>query len=77
MNRRFLTPLLLLAFVAAFTGCTTVPESGRSQILLITPAEEAQSGAAAFLQIKGKEKVAAEPTVNARINLDSAVEGRI
>jgi len=58
----------LLAFVAAFTGCTTVPESGRSQILLITPAEEAQSGAAAFLQIKGKEKVAAEPSVNARIN---------
>lgn len=39
----------LLAFVAAITGCTTVPESGRSQILLITPAEEAQSGAAAFL----------------------------
>ena len=68
MKRRMLPMFFLLAFVAAFTGCTTVPESGRSQILLITPAEEAQSGAAAFLQIKGKEKVAAEPSVNARIN---------
>ncbi len=68
MKRRMLPVFSLLAFVAAFTGCTTVPESGRSQILLISPAEEAQSGAAAFLQIKGKEKVTAEPAVNARIN---------
>ena len=68
MNHRILTALFLLAGLSAFPGCTTVPESGRSQILLIPPAEEARSGAAAFLQIKGKEKVAAEPVVNARIN---------
>lgn len=67
VNRRILTALFLLVGLIAFPGCTTVPESGRSQLLLISPSEEAQSGVAAFSQIKQKEKVTAEPVVNARI----------
>lgn len=67
MKRRMLAALCLLASTVGFTGCTTVPESGRSQLLLISPGEEAQSGVAAFSQIKEKEKVSTEPAVNARL----------
>lgn len=67
MKCRLLAAFCLLASGVGFTGCTTVPESGRSQLLLISPADEAQSGAAAFSQIKGKEKITTEPAVNARI----------
>lgn len=59
--------LCLLASAVGFTGCTTVPESGRSQLLLVSPSEEARSGVTAFSQIKQKEKVTTEPVVNARI----------
>jgi predicted Zn-dependent protease len=67
MNRRILTALFLLAGLIAFPGCTTVPETGRSQLVVVPSSVAAQSGAAAFLQIKEKEKVTAEPVVNARI----------
>jgi predicted Zn-dependent protease len=67
VKRRKLAALCLLASAVGFTGCTTVPESGRSQLLLISPGEEAQSGVAAFTQIKQKEKVSTEPAVNARL----------
>jgi hypothetical protein len=57
MQRRRSLALSLLIFLAAFTGCTTIPESGRSQLLLISPGEEARSGVAAFSQIKQKASV--------------------
>ena len=65
-RRRSLALLPALAFFA-FAGCTTVPETGRSQLLLVSSADEARMGVQAFSQIKAKEKIATDPQVNARI----------
>jgi predicted Zn-dependent protease len=43
---------LLLAFLMASTGCTTVPETGRSQLLLISPSEATQLGLTEFQKLK-------------------------
>lgn len=50
-----------------FAGCTTVTETGRSQLMLISPSQEAQMGLSAFAQIKKEEKISTDPAVNARI----------
>ena len=63
-------PLLLAILTAAaglFSGCTTVNETGRSQLMLVSPSQEAQMGLAAFDQIKQQEKISADPAANARI----------
>jgi predicted Zn-dependent protease len=48
-----LLPIVLLA------GCATAPETGRQQLLLISPAEEARMGLQAFQQIKREEPIVA------------------
>lgn len=66
--KRFLLTLLALAPLAGlFTGCTTVQETGRSQVMLISPSAETQMGLDAFSQIKQEEKILKDPAVNARI----------
>jgi len=64
---RFLFSLVVAALGALFTGCSTVPETGRSQVMLISPAMETRMGLESFSQIKQEEKVSADPVVNARI----------
>jgi predicted Zn-dependent protease len=57
-----------MALVAGlFTGCTTVNETGRSQLMLVSPSQEAQMGLSTFEQIKKEEKISKDPAVNARI----------
>lgn len=67
MKRRLLA--LFGAVLALFTlpACTTVHETGRKQVILMSAAEEASMGVQAFAQIKQQEKVSTEPAVNARI----------
>ena len=48
-------------------GCSTVKETGRSQLMLVSPGEEAQMGLTAFAQIKKEEKISTNPALNARI----------
>lgn len=52
---------------ALLAGCTTVNETGRSQLMLVSPAQEAQMGVAAFKEIKGEEKISKDPALNKRI----------
>lgn len=47
---RLITAALLTLAVAA--GCATAPETGRSQLILMDPAQEAQMGLKAFSQLK-------------------------
>lgn len=57
---RILKPFVFLvtaAVVATLTACTTVPETGRPQLLLIDPAQETQMGFQAFQEIKRKEPI--------------------
>ena len=56
-----------VAALGSLTGCSTVKETGRSQLMLVSPSEEAKMGLSAFSQIKQKEKISTDPVLNARI----------
>jgi predicted Zn-dependent protease len=51
------TVFAALAVAAGLTACATAPETGRSQLLLISPAQEAELGLQAFQEIKGEKRV--------------------
>lgn len=55
-------PAVLLALV----GCYTVPETGRSSFILPV-VDDVAEGAAAFADIKAKEKISNDPAENARV----------
>jgi len=57
----------MAALVTLLTGCSTVTETGRSQLMLVSPAQEAQMGLSSFDAIKKEEKISKDPAVNARI----------
>src|SRR6266508_5296488 len=60
--------LCLLALVAAVLGgCETVPITGRSQLQLISGAQEVQMGTEAYKDILGKAKVSNDPAQNALV----------
>ncbi|MBL9216456.1 MAG: M48 family metallopeptidase [Opitutaceae bacterium] len=57
----------LLAALGVLAGCYTVPETGRQAMVMISPGEETQMGAAAFADIRAKEKVSLDPAANERV----------
>jgi predicted Zn-dependent protease len=69
MRNRPLSVLLVfvVGILSLLSGCATVPETGRKQLILMSAAEEAQMGVSAFAQIKKQEKISTDPAVNARI----------
>lgn len=58
---------LLAAALLVLAGCYTVPETGRSSLILVSPNEEMQMGATAFIDLKAKEKVSTDIEANARV----------
>lgn len=52
-------PLSLLA-----AACQTVPYTGRSQLQLLSPAQEDQMGVQAYQQILSKSRLSTDPTLN-------------
>ena len=58
---------LILCSVAFLTGCMTVPETGRSQVLLTSVAEETQMGLEAFASVKKETPILSDAVVQARI----------
>ncbi len=65
--KRSLILVVVTLTVGWFSGCTTVQETGRRQLMLVSPAQEAQMGLAAFDQVKHEEKISHDPELNARI----------
>src|SRR5258706_16459034 len=65
-RRRVLVALLLLALGAPM-GCETVPYTGRRQIQLVSPTEEAQMGVQSFQQIVGKATLSTDAQQNALV----------
>lgn len=63
-----------LAFTLAIGSCATVPETGRKQLNFISDAQMNQLGDEAFAEIKTKEKIDKEPSINERV---TAVAKRI
>lgn len=56
-------PVLLAAVV--FTGCTTVPETGRRQLNFMTPGDEMRLGFSEFDKMKQEVPISKDPTANA------------
>jgi predicted Zn-dependent protease len=51
--------MALLLAATLLGGCTTAPETGRQQLLLISPSQEAQLGLQAFQDVKRTEPIVA------------------
>ncbi len=66
MKKAWFTCLAVVA-MGVLAGCTTVKETGRSQLMLVSPSDEAKMGLSAFEQIKKQEKISTNPALNARI----------
>ena len=62
-----LAALFLLVLTHAFSGCETVPYTGRQQLQLVSPEEEAQMGVQAFKEIVGKATLSSDTQVNAMV----------
>lgn len=59
---RYLISLLLL-----LASCATVPETGRSQLLLVSSAQETQLGLTEFDKLKKSTPISKDPAVNAMV----------
>jgi predicted Zn-dependent protease len=57
-------PLVLLV-VVAFTGCTTVPETGRRQLNFMTPGDEMKLGFSEFDKMKKEVPISKDAAANA------------
>jgi len=61
----FVASLLLAAVV--FTGCTTVPETGRKQVNFMSSSEEMQMGLSEFDKMKKEVPISKDANVNALV----------
>lgn len=61
-----ITSLGLLGSLLLLAGCYTVPETGRSS-LIIPVVDDVAQGAAAFAEIKAKEKISSDVVANERV----------
>lgn len=57
VGHRLAAVLLMTILCSALAACATAPETGRRQLLLVSPAEEAQLGLKAFDRIKREHQV--------------------
>jgi len=69
MTYRTNIALLLVSLLTGdlLAGCATVPETGRSQLLLVSPAEESQLGLTEFEKLKKSVPVSKDPAANAQL----------
>jgi len=66
-RRAFLRHSPLLLLLGMLTACATVPETGRSQLLLISPAQETQLGLTEFEKLKESTPVSKDPELDAMV----------
>lgn len=67
MKLHWLPPGLILVIATLTAGCATVPETGRSQLLLISPAEEFQLGLSEFEKLKKTTPISRDAALNALV----------
>lgn len=68
MRIRSLTTLLLACAGLAWSGCTTVSETGRSQLILVSAEQEKAMGLSAFSQIKEEEPISTNKMAIDQVN---------
>jgi predicted Zn-dependent protease len=65
--RRSVVVVLLLVVLAVPIGCETVPYTGRHQIQLVSPSEEAQMGVQSYQEIVGKATLSTDAQATAMV----------
>jgi len=58
---------LALGAIFVFTGCKTVPETGRRQLNLVSSSQEMQLGLTAFNDVKKETPISHDPAANAMV----------
>ena len=66
-TQRLAGPLLTAVLVLALSACATVPETGRSQLLLISPEQESQLGLTEFEKLKGSSRISQDAEQRAQV----------
>jgi len=61
------TLALVWLLAVAFASCTTVPETGRRQLNLLSPGEEMQLGLTSFEKMKKETPISKDPAANALV----------
>src|SRR3989442_8666207 len=64
-TRTYLGRLLALSVLLALISCTTVTETGRKQLLLISPSQEMQLGLTSFEKMKQDTPISKDAAANA------------
>lgn len=59
--------IVALTIAMSFGGCATVPETGRSQLLLVSPEQEAQLGAQEFEKLKKSVPISKDQAAKAQL----------
>jgi len=59
--------LTVACMLATAVGCTTVPETGRRQFIVIPPSQEMQLGATAFTQMKAEVPISEDAKAQAMV----------
>lgn len=54
----------VLAVMALLIGCTTVPYTNRSRLMMVSESEESQLGLSAYQEVLSKEKISKDPEAN-------------
>lgn len=67
MNAKFTILLLSLAALIGFSGCTTVPHTGRSALHLVSPESLASTAAAQFGQLKQETPISNDQKMNSMV----------
>ncbi len=62
-----LARLALVTLLVSIAGCETVPETGRSQLLLISPSQETQLGLTEFEKLKSSTPISDDAELNAML----------
>lgn len=65
--RVFFCGLVLVATIQFFSGCATVPETGRRQLNLISSQQEMQLGLTSFEETKKEKPISRDPALNAMV----------
>jgi metalloendopeptidase OMA1, mitochondrial len=59
--------VVVLVLALGLAGCSTVPETGRRQLMLLSPAQEMELGFTAFAQMKEEMPISKDPAANALV----------
>lgn len=68
MKPRAWIPIVVVSLSCFWAGCTTIPETGRSQFLLVSAEQETAMGLSAFSQIKEEEPISTNKMAIDQVN---------